>query len=176
MTATVRVALAADAAVLAAVAAVTFPLACPPSTTEASKAAFISAHLGEEHFRGYLADPARDLLLAEVDGEAAGYTMLVAGEPHDPDVASAITVRPIVELSKCYALPEHHGRGVASALVEASIAAARSRGAVGVWLGVNQQNERANAFYAKSGFAIVGTKRFLVGRHYEDDFVRELLL
>ena len=38
---------------------------------------------------------------------------------------------------------------------------------------MNQQNERANRFYAKAGFERVGTKRFLVGDRYEDDFVRE---
>jgi ribosomal protein S18 acetylase RimI-like enzyme len=55
----------------------------------------------------------------------------------------------------------------------ASIGWARSVGAAGVWLGVNQQNERAQRFYAKSGFERVGTKRFLVGGQYEDDFVLE---
>jgi RimJ/RimL family protein N-acetyltransferase len=42
-----------------------------------------------------------------------------------------------------------------------------------VWLGVNQLNERAQRFYAKSGFSKVGTKRFLVGDRYEDDYVFE---
>ncbi len=176
MTATVRPATATDAAELAAVAAATFPLACPPGTTPEAMQSFISDNLRESHFAAYLTDPARDVLLAEVDGVPAGYTMLVAGEPRDADVLASITARPTVELSKCYVRAEHHGRGVASALMAASIDAARARGAAALWLGVNQQNERANAFYAKSGFALVGTKRFLVGGHYEDDFVRELLL
>jgi len=42
-----------------------------------------------------------------------------------------------------------------------------------VWLGVNQQNGRANRFYEKHGFAIVGTKGFELGGRREDDFVRE---
>lgn len=176
MTTTVRRATAADAGELARVAAVTFPLACPPHTTDEAKAAFIDGHLREVHFDGYLADASRDLLLAEVDGVVAGYTMLIAGEPTDTDVAAAITTRPTVELSKCYVLPEHHGQGVAGALMSASIEAARERGAAAVWLGVNQENERANAFYAKHGFARVGTKTFLVGDRYEDDFVRERVL
>lgn len=176
MTTTVRNAVATDAATLAAVALVTFPLACPPGTTEESSQRFIDDNLREPHFADYLADPARDVLLAEVDGEPAGYTMLVVGEPHDSDVAAAITVRPTVELSKCYVLAEHHGQGVAAALVAASLEVARARDAAGVWLGVNQQNQRANAFYAKSGFALVGTKKFLVGDTYEDDFVRERIL
>jgi RimJ/RimL family protein N-acetyltransferase len=52
--------------------------------------------------------------------------------------------------------------------------AARAAGRAGIWLGVNQLNARANRFYERSGFALVGTKRFLVGGSWEDDFVREL--
>jgi diamine N-acetyltransferase len=172
----IRPAVPADAAVLAAVAAVTFPLACPPHTTEEAKADFIATHLSEANFDAYLADPDRDLFVAEEGGRALGYTMLVAGDPTDPDVAGAITTRPTIELSKVYVLPDAHGGGVASALVAASIEAARARGAAAVWLGVNQENGRANRFYEKSGFALVGEKRFLVGERYEDDFVRELVL
>ena len=172
----IRRALPADAAALAAVAAATFPLACPPHTTDEAKADFIATHLSTANFEGYLADPDRDLFVAEDDGRALGYTMLVAGDPTDPDVAGAITTRPTIELSKVYVLADAHGAGVAAALVAASIEAARARGAAGVWLGVNQENGRANRFYEKNGFALVGEKRFLVGGSYEDDFVRELVL
>jgi len=172
----IRRATADDAGVLARVAAVTFPLACPPSTTEEAKADFIATHLSEANFDEYLADPDRELFLAEQDGAVVGYTMLVAGDPSDADVAAAITTRPTIELSKVYVLPEAHGGGVASSLVARSVEAARARGAAAVWLGVNQENGRANRFYEKNGFALVGTKRFLVGDRYEDDFVRELVL
>ena len=109
---TVRRAMATDAATLAAVAAVTFPLACPLHTTEQAKAEFIDEYLGEGSFSGYIADPLREVLLAEIDGEPVGYSMLVAGEPHDPEVAASITARPTVEISKCYVMPEHHGQGL----------------------------------------------------------------
>ena len=172
----IRPALLADAAALAAVAAATFPLACPPHTSDEAKADFIAKNLTETSFTGYLGDEERALFLAELDGEPVGYTMLVFGEPHDADVAAAITLRPTVELSKVYVLPGHHGAGVSSALMEASLAEARSRGAVGIWLGVNEENARANRFYEKSGFARVGSKKFLVGERWEDDFVRERAL
>ena len=173
---TVRRAEARDAAALAAVAAVTFPLACPPHTTDEAKAAFIAGNLTETHFDGYLADPARVLLLAELDGAPAGYTMLVFGEPADPDVAAAITTRPTVELSKFYVLPEHHGGVVSAPLMAATLEAARARDVAAVWLGVNEENERAHRFYGKHGFVTVGRKRFLVGDRYEDDDVLELIL
>jgi ribosomal protein S18 acetylase RimI-like enzyme len=171
---TVREATARDAATLAAVAAETFPLACPPHTLPESIAAFIAAHLSEASFDAYLTDPQRVLFLAEVDGAAAGYTMLVLGEPADPDVAAAVTVRPTAELSKVYVRQGFHGGGLAAQLVGRSVDAARERGAASVWLGVNQENARANRFYEKQGFALAGTKRFLVGDRYEDDFVRVL--
>jgi GNAT superfamily N-acetyltransferase len=172
----IRPALPADAAALAAVAAVTFPLACPPHTSDEAKADFIAKNLTEVSFDSYLADRDRALFLAELDSEAVGYTMLVFGEPQDSDVAVAITVRPTVELSKVYVLPGHHGAGVSSALLEASLDEARARGALGIWLGVNEENVRANRFYEKSGFVRVGMKKFLVGERWEDDFVRERLL
>jgi ribosomal protein S18 acetylase RimI-like enzyme len=175
---TVRAAGPADAARLSRVASATFALACPPSTTQAAIADFIATHFTETHFDGYLADPERALFLAvdESGGdesEPIGYTMVIFGEPTDPDVIAAVTLHPTAELSKVYVLAGHHGAGVSSRLVEASVAVAAERGAVGMWLGVNQLNSRANRFYEKSGFELVGVKRFLLGGTYEEDFVRE---
>ncbi|QHC54749.1 GNAT family N-acetyltransferase [Rathayibacter tanaceti] len=173
---TIRRAVASDAAALSSVAAVTFPLACPPHTTREAKAEFIRTVLSVERFREYLADDARVLFVAEDATGALGYTMIIRGEPADADADSTITHRPGVELSKCYALPAWHGSGVAARLMVASIDDARAGGARGMWLGVNQENERARRFYAKHGFEVVGTKRFLVGGRYEDDFVLERAL
>jgi ribosomal protein S18 acetylase RimI-like enzyme len=58
----------------------------------------------------------------------------------------------------------------------ATLTAAAETGARICWLGVNQQNERAAKFYAKHGFEIIGTKRFLVGADWHDDHVRARLL
>jgi diamine N-acetyltransferase len=176
-----RPATVSDVPPLAELAAVTFPLACPPGSTVADQQEFIAAVLSPARFTEYLADPARALLVA-VDDEAdhgggpaalLGYTMLVGGEPTDDDVRAALTLHPTIELSKCYVHPDHHGSGVARALMAASLDVARDRGAHGMWLGVNQQNSRAQAFYTRSGFAVVGTKHFTVGSRVEDDYVLE---
>ncbi|MEO8908263.1 MAG: GNAT family N-acetyltransferase [Microbacteriaceae bacterium] len=196
MSVTVRPASPADAAHLAEVAAVTFPLACPPHSTAEAQAAFIAEVLSEARFVEYIADANRAILIAEADGtrddntkpgstasdvaEAdntmIGYTMLVFGEPHDPDVVAALRIRPTVELSKCYVLPGHHGAGIAGELMTASLDVARERGATGIWLGVNEENTRAHRFYGKHGFERVGTKHFRVGDAVEDDFVLERAL
>ncbi|MCS5713865.1 GNAT family N-acetyltransferase [Herbiconiux sp. CPCC 205716] len=165
-----------DVGIVAAVAAETFELACPPTTSSEAIAAFVAENLSEARFAGYLASGAHTILLGDVDNQIAGYTMLVAGEPSDAGVAAVVTRRPTVEISKCYVRAQFHGQGVSRALMEASIAEARKSGAAGVWLGVNQQNSRAIRFYEKSGFAKVGEKRFLVGDELHDDFVLELPL
>ena len=165
-----------DARALAEVAAETFPLACPPHTLPEAIDEFVRTNLSVESFTAYLADPERALFVAEVDGIAAGYTMVVFGEPKDADAAAAVMSRPTAELSKVYVREGFHGGGLAAQLVAASVGAARERGSVSMWLGVNQENARANRFYEKQGFALVGTKRFLVGDRYEDDYVRALEL
>lgn len=167
----VRRARSDEAGPLADLAAATFPLACPPSSTPEDHAAFIAAHLTEEHFAAYLADPTRDLLVADAGGELVGYTMLVAGEPYAAEVAAAVPLRPTVELSKCYVLPGRHGGGVAGALMAVSLDAARARDAAGIWLGVNGENLRAQAFYRRSGFEVVGERTFQVGDQRHHDLV-----
>jgi GNAT superfamily N-acetyltransferase len=176
VTVVVRVAAESDVPLLAEVAAATFGLACPPGMSQERVDAFIAEVLSPTCFEGYLADPERHVLLAEQDGIPLGYAMLVAGEPADSDVSAALTLRPTVELSKIYVLPEAHGTGASAELMAAGLRWAGATGAAGAWLGVNQENERAQRFYAKSGFTRVGTKRFLVGGTYEDDYVFERAL
>lgn len=179
---TIRLAGPDDAPALHELAAVTFPLACPPGTSPDSIVAHIAEHLSEQRMGEYLADPGRSLFVAEDDhGSLIGYTMLVlaqppGADPADPDVAAAVTGRPTAELSKCYLLAGSHGTGVAAQLVEATVAAAADAGARSVWLGVNSHNLRANAFYARCGFERVGEKSFFVGAERHDDFVRERTL
>jgi len=156
---------------LAALAARTFPLACPPSVTQDDIAAFVAENLSDARFRDYLADPDRTVLTAFDDDRIVGYAMMIRGVPDDPDVSAAVTTRPAVELSKMYVLPARHGEGVSAALMSAALEHAATEGAASVWLGVNQRNDRAQRFYKKHGFAITGTKTFRLGGHLEQDYV-----
>lgn len=167
----VSTATAADSAELAVVAARTFPLACPPSSTSENIAAFIAANLGTNNFEEYIRD--HRVLVAREDDLIVGYAMLVDGVAEDPEVQRAVTLRPAMQLSKMYVLPEFHQAGVAAALMTAALTEAAALGVTGVWLGVNQENERAQRFYAKHGFNRSGTKTFQVGEHLENDYVMQ---
>ncbi|TFV56009.1 GNAT family N-acetyltransferase [Mycobacterium sp. PS03-16] len=161
----------ADLPELADVAARTFPLACPPSATSENIAAFIDENLSRQRFAEYLADPDRVVLVAREAGAITGYAMLIRGVPDDADVQRAVVPRPALELSKIYVLPDSHGAGAAAALMAEVLTLARDTGYRCAWLGVNQQNRRAQRFYAKHGFAISGTKTFRLGAGVEHDYV-----
>jgi ribosomal protein S18 acetylase RimI-like enzyme len=159
----IHVALAepADAGKLAAVAARTFPLACPPAATPENIAAFIDTHL-------------TNCILIRGIPEPEGRRHQPPDD--DADVQRAVTTHPSVELSKMYVLPDNHGAGVSAALMQAALVHAAAIAAKSMWLGVNQQNLRAQRFYAKHDFTINGTKTFHLGGGVENDYVMVRLL
>lgn len=185
---TMREATPQDAAALAELAAATFPLANPPSAKQEDIDAFIATHLTPARFAEYLADSARYLLLvAEVDGGLAGYTLSVVPRtadeaPYAADVAAIVPARPAAELSKVYVRAELHGSGISAALLDRTLRRLESLRVEGqpiaaVWLGTNARNRRARRFYERSGFVYAGPRHFQVGGNVEDDavYVRPLL-
>ena len=171
MTVVVTTATEAELSELADVAAQTFPLACPPTVTADNIAAFVAANLSAERFAAYLDDPDRAVFVAHHDGRILGYAMLIRGVPDDPDVQRAVAPRPAVELSKIYVLPDAHGGTASAQLIDAAVGYARDHRANCVWLGVNQENQRAQRFYTKHGFTVSGTKTFRLGAGVEHDYV-----
>lgn len=96
-------------------------------------AAFVGANLSADRFAEYLADPQRTVLTATHDDRIIGYAMLIRGSDDD------------VELSKIYVAHEHHGTGVATALMDLALATAGEWGAGRVWLGSTRPIDARNA-------------------------------
>jgi ribosomal protein S18 acetylase RimI-like enzyme len=106
----------------------------------------------------------RDVLVAEVGGAVAGYVSLGGGF----DIPAHAHVR---ELTGLAVAPEHGGRGVGRALVEAAVAEAGRRGARKVTLRVLGHNTLARRLYAACGFTVEGVLRGefrLDGRDVDD--------
>jgi ribosomal-protein-alanine N-acetyltransferase len=68
-------------------------------------------------------------------------------------------------------LPGHEGRGVATSLLEEAWEKARERGVVRATLEVAVSNQRAQALYARFGFAPVGVRKNYYERVGEDALV-----
>lgn len=62
--------------------------------------------------------------------------------------------RDVMKLHKCYLLPELHGRGYGSLLLQHCERAARQHGARRLILAVNKHNAKAVAAYQRNGFTV----------------------
>lgn len=171
MTPIIRRAEPIDAARLAAFAARTFSETYAAYNDPADMAQHLGAKYGEAIQAAEIRDPAATYILAEVEGELAGFAFLHF--EHGPD---GVALERPVELVRFYVAREWHGRGVAQTLMTACVREARQGGAGTLWLSVWQENDRAISFYRKSGFSLVGTVRFKLGSQLQDDHMMTLAL
>lgn len=132
-------------------------------------AAFL-CKMDADAFEAELASDDFAFRLAEEGETLAGYAKL---GPNDlPGDAPEATL----ELYQLYLGAEWHGKGIAHALMDWTIAEARRRGAAHLQLSVYVDNHRARRFYDKFGFEEVGKYLFMVGNHADDDRIMRLAL
>lgn len=155
-----------DADLLAELGARTFADAFASDNTPEDMAAYLSSAFKPAQIASELADPKVTFYLAEVDGEIAGYTKLSAGKAQVEDTGD----RPL-ELVRIYALQKWIGKGVGSALMQHCMEEGRQAGFCTLWLAVWKQNLRAQAFYTRWGFKIVGEQIFKLGSDIQMDWV-----
>lgn len=113
---------------------------------------------------GEIARPDMLTLLSEQGGALTGFAQL-----RWADAPDCVTAKAPGEIQRLYVAGDWHGKGVAQALMRASLEAMRERDADVVWLGVWERNPRAIAFYRKFGFVEVGDHVFSVGSDPQRD-------
>jgi diamine N-acetyltransferase len=163
----IRRAVSADAAALAELAARTFIDAFAAANRAEDIEAFVGATYGEVQQRREIENPDGITLLFEEDGVLHGFVQL----RRTPDSRDGE-----VEIARFYVDQTRHGRGVAPALMQETIATARELGASTVWLGVWEHNPRAIRFYEKSGFRDVGSHPFLLGTDLQTDRIMTFVI
>jgi diamine N-acetyltransferase len=129
----------------------------------------ILAHCRNQHsaekYRAMLTDRETYVCLAEVKGAPVGYAVICA-----PDLPVPTTAEDM-ELKRIYLLHRFQGSGIGAALMGWSVEKARSLGKTRLLLGVNDENDKAVAFYLRQGFEHAGTRRFQVGSALCSDFL-----
>jgi ribosomal protein S18 acetylase RimI-like enzyme len=76
-----------------------------------------------------------------------------------------------VELQRLYVSPDFHGGGVGRMLVEEIEKVAREEGFVTLWLGVWEENFKAQKVYERMGFKKVGSHDFVMGSCVQTDWI-----
>ena len=104
------------------------------------------------------------MLVAEDGGEIVGYVAVGRATRLESN-------RHVADIRGLAVAPDHQGRGLGRALVEAALDAARERGARKVTLRVLGPNTAARALYESCGFVVEGVRRheFLLDGRYVDD-------
>jgi GNAT superfamily N-acetyltransferase len=115
----------------------------------AERLAGISVERRQAGWERALAEPGRDVFVAEEDGRVVGFVGTLPSR--DPDAAG--------ELGEIYALPEVWGRGVGHALMASALDAFRARGYADAILWVLDDNPRAQRFYEREGWRLDGTEK-----------------
>ena len=97
-------------------------------------------------------------LLAFSDGQPVGFSKIKKHSLNDQIEAGAQ-----IELQKIYVLPEHHGKGIGTALLKEVKNLARELYPDYIWLDTPMNNEKAIRLYEKNGFRKMGSYYFTIG-------------
>ena len=115
-----------------------------------------------------LCDEMSIFLIAEIGGEPAGYAKIII-DAMEPGIAAE---RP-VELNRLYSHQQFLGKGIGQALMDACVVRAKEENRDVMWLGVWEYNPRAQRFYEKNGFRVVGSHVFQLGEDAQTDLLMQ---
>jgi len=166
----IRQATTEDAKVLTDLAYTTFwdafahhPKNAPDDLNHYMRQAFNVDQIGAE-----LIDDKNIFLIAEIGDETAGYAKIIL-DSIEPGIMAE---RPI-ELSRLYSHQKFLGQGVGQTLMDACFERAKTENRDVMWLGVWEFNPRAQRFYEKNGFSIVGKHTFQLGEDPQTDLLMQ---
>ena len=162
-----RKATTADARALADLAAETFVETFRSQYPPDDLNLFLHQSYAVETIRNHIAAPDQLWLIAEDDaGDPIGYAQSgPCALPH-PDASSVEG-----EIKRIYVRESAKGSGLASRLMEQSLAWIEAAFGGSAWLGVWSENHRALRFYARFGFEKVGDYDFVVGSTRDHEFI-----
>ncbi|MGB7209390.1 MAG: GNAT family N-acetyltransferase [Pyrinomonadaceae bacterium] len=121
-----------------------------------------------EQIAAELVDEKNIFLMAEIEGELAGYSKLILD-----NIEPGVTAMRPVELSRLYSQQKFLGKGVGQTLMDACFERAKNDGRDVMWLGVWEFNPRAQRFYEKNGFSVVGSHTFQLGNDPQTDLLMQ---
>ena len=113
-------------------------------------------------------NPSKDLVVARTQDVIVGFALLTRGssEPCVAHLGSAA-----VELQRLYVHPDCHGQGVGKRLAMELEDMARNQGFTYMWLGVWEDNHKAQKVYEGLGYKLVGEHDFVVGGDVQTDHI-----
>lgn len=137
-----------------------------PKNSPEDMADYMATAFSLEQIKTELADTQNIFLIAEIENEAAGYAKLIVESREEPIKAT----KPL-ELARLYSHQKFLGKGVGAKLMEKSFAIAERLNCNAMWLGVWEFNPRAQKFYEKYDFRVIGQHIFQLGNDAQTDLI-----
>lgn len=130
--------------------------------------AYMDAAFNVRQLEKELWDEKAIFLVAEIDGELAGYAKLLLDT-----IEPGVTAERPIELCRLYSEQKFLGKGVGAALMQRCFDEAKRRECDVMWLGVWEYNSRAQAFYRKWKFEECGSHVFQLGSDPQTDLLMQ---
>ena len=163
---TVRPATPLDAGLLAELGRRCFYEAFAEQTAPEDMAAYLKTTFKQETIAAQIKAKRSLFFIAEVDAIAAGYVYSYPTDPPD-----CVRDPAAIQLIRLYLRKSYYGQGVGNALMRTVLDQAGARGYRTVWLSSWKLNDRANAFYRRWKFTVVGDQQFTVGADVQEDYI-----
>ena len=166
ITVTIRPATPADVLPLQQISIATFTDTYAVYNTPENMQLFIEANYNTQQLLDELGSPAMQYHLAYLVDELVGYIKLRTTE-NPPELAG----KKHIEIERIYVLPAFKGRHIGKQMIEQAVNIACENQYETIWLGVWDQNTKAQAFYTKQGFTIFGEHAFVLGDDRQRDWL-----
>ena len=155
-----------DIKALQAIAKQTFTETFGSQNTAEDLAKFLSEEYDFDKLKAEVENPESFYYFYYFEDELAGYLKLNVGAAQtEPDYPEAL------EIQRIYVLQKYQGKRIGLAMMQQALAVAKKLKKPQVWLGVWENNLKAQAFYQKSGFKKVGSHDFILGDDKQTDYI-----
>jgi ribosomal protein S18 acetylase RimI-like enzyme len=155
-----------DAELLVELGKRAFKEAFAEQTAHADMAAYLKSTFSIDGIKAQLNNKDSLYLIVQLQADPMGYAYLYPTQP-----PAFIKGPKPIQLIRFYLLKKCYGFGVGNSLMQTCLDKASSRGYRTVWLSSWELNGRANAFYKRWQFKVVGRQKFVVGSDTQNDFV-----
>ncbi len=132
---------------------------------------YIATNYNTQQLVSELADACIQYFLLYSGAVLAGYIKLRTTE-EPPELAG----KKHIEIERIYVLPAFKGMKLGTRLIECAVETATQQEFEVLWLGVWDENKKAQAFYTKQGFTIFGEHAFVLGTEPQRDWLMMLPL
>ena len=155
-----------DAELLVELGKRAFHEAFAAQTLPEDMAAHLRTTFSLDHIKTQIGDKDTLYLIIDLQAEPVGYAYLYPTQP-----PAAIKDPMAIQLIRFYLLEKCYGLGLGNTLMQSCLAESSARGYRTVWLSSWELNGRANAFYKRWQFKVVGRQKFVVGSDVQNDFI-----